>query len=403
MKHENLDNPGESPPRTDLGPDSHATMKAASTGPGSDPRRLRIEDLRDPATAQEALASWDELSPAVLSAIEAHPHLGPRLAMLRAADRHLEQGLGRGQNAGQGAGPDACPSSEELYDYGRGPGYGPLPSAQRAQIERHLLGCEACEAIVETLEVPPPVPLDVPGAYRARVPAPTRSVTPRPSPILPEPVNRPPLRRLPRLAPLAMAASLVAALGLWIVFSPSRNDRPGFPEAPLLRGTTGSALNFPRDRVLRAGPDSLAAFPVLRGAIAFEIDPVAEASTYEVDLRRHGSDAFAADEEILTRLSSPEPMLRAQLALPTGQYTWSARAIVRGLGQELGSRDFEVVEDASLERKLAELADVTEPRRSLDAVRLLHEFGDLSSARAIARTMPESPERDAYLLRTPGR
>jgi hypothetical protein len=163
------------------------------------------------------------------------------------------------------------------------------------------------------------------------------------------------------------------------------------------------ALNFPRDRVLRAGPDSLAAFPVLGGAIAFEIDPVAEASTYEVDLRRHGSDAFAADEEILTRLSSPEPMLRAQLALPTGQYTWSARAIVRGLGQELGSRDFEVVEDASLERKLAELADVTEPRRSLEAVRLLHEFGDLSSARAIVRTMPESPERDAYLLRTPGR
>ena len=53
--------------------------------------------------------------------------------------------------------------------------------------------------------------------------------------------------------------------------------------------------------------------------------------------------------------------------------------------------------------ELLALADRAEPERSLAAVNLLHAKGFLTDARAIARSMPASPERDAYLSRARGR
>ena len=373
-------------------------MKSAPNGPGSSPRPLRIEDLQDVAVAEEALSRWDELEPALLEAIAAHPQHGPRLAMLRRADHWLEVRGGEEWIEGE------CPGSEELYDYGRGPGYGPLPSARRAEIERHLIGCHDCEAIVETLSVPPPVPLESPSlSMRNRVPTPVRAARPTPSPILEEPIERPRFRALARYAPLAMAASLVLALGIWIGILRPGDETRGFPTAPLLRGSSGGPLYYPRERVLQPGPAIAKLFPGLGSVLVFEIEPQADATGYSISIARHGEDAFAVEGEVVAELSGDAPTIRADLDLPPGSYTWTSRVVVRGLSRELGARDFTVVEDPALETELNALRELEEPARSLEAVRILHDRGYVADARAIARAMPASPERDAYLGQVPGR
>jgi hypothetical protein len=376
-------------------------MKAPPNGPGFDPRQLSIEDLRDPGKAEEALAHWDELAPALLTAIETHPQHGPRLAKLRRADRWLAT---RAQTL-RPAGP--CPSPEELYDYGRGPGYGPLSSVRKSEIERHLARCGECEGIVETLATPPPVPLEAPsreevltaGGERPR--SGDRNAADG-SEFGKRPARRR-LRSLPRLVPLLVAASLILALGVWIALIPSGSETLIFPQAPLLRGSSGGPLFFPRDRVLHATAEAKAAFPALAGGLMFEIEPQANATMYRVDVARHGDDAFAAVEQSIVKLESALPFVKATEELAPGHYTWVLRVVVRGLLQEPGARDFEVVEDAELCKQLAELVSRPEPGRSLTAVRMLHEQGYLSDARAIARTMPPSRELDTYLGQVPGR
>jgi len=374
-------------------------MKSAPNGPGSSPRPLRIEDLQDVARAEDALSRWDELDPALLEAIAAHPQHGPRLAMLRRADRWLGKGLGLETIEG------TCPTAEELYDYGRGPGYGPLPSARRAEIERHLVACHECEAHVETLAIPPPVPLDFPSSLpvRNRIPTPVRAARPTPSPILEETVERPRFRALPRYAPLAVAAALVLALGIWIGILPSGSATRGFPTAPLLRGSSGGPLYFPRERVLRPGPEVAKLFPALGRALVFEVEPQPDATAYSIDVARHGEDAFAVEGEVVAELSGDAPTIRSTIELEPGTYTWTSRVVVRGLARELGARDFAIVLDPELETQLGNLRELDEPARSLEAVRILHERGYVADARAIARAMPASPDRDAYLGQVPGR
>lgn len=390
---------GRFAPGTGPTSDSDASMKAAPNGPGFDPRPVRIEDLLDPARAEEALAHWDELDPGLLEAIARHPQHGPRLAMLRRADQWLETRLGSASR------PDACPTAEELYDYGRGPGYGPLPSVRRAEIERHLIRCGECEACVETLATPPPVPLETPSGLPAwnRVPSPLRAVRPSPSPILQEPALKRRIKALPRFVPLAVAASLVLGLGIWIAIIPSGTASLGFPRDPLLRGSSGGPLYFPRERVLNPGYVVVELFPALGSELVFEVEPQPDATAYSIDVARHGGDAFAVEEAVVVQLSGNAPALRTARTLEPGDYTWTARAEVRGLPRELGARDFAVVADAELERRLLELSDRAEPARSLEAVRILHERGYLADARAIARAMPESADRDAYLGQVPGR
>lgn len=395
-------------PAPGIGPasESDASMKAVPNGPpGSVPLPLRIEDLKDLTRAEEALAHWDELDPALLKAITAHPQHGPRLALLQRADRWLEKGRKGQQRSAPARVRGPCPAAEELYDYGRGPGYGPLSSARRAEIERHLVSCGECESHVETLATPPPVPMDLPSGNpaRNRIPAPARSARPTPSPILQEPALKRRFRALPRFAPLAVAASLVLALGIWIAINSSGADTLGFPRAPLLRGSSGGPLYFPRERVLRPGPAVAELFPALGRDLVFEIEAQDDASSYSIDLARHAGDAFAVEEEVLAQLTGNDPTLRATLALEPGGYTWTARVVVRGLPRELGARDFDVVADADLDRRLTDLRDLDELERSLKAVQILHESGYLADARAIAGAMPASPDRDAYLGQVPGR
>ncbi len=118
---------GQGEPEKVPSSESGSTMKAAPNGPLFDPRRMSIEDLADPDRAEQALTHWDEIEPKLLTAIESHPQHGPRLSMLRRADRWLEA---RGPEL-RPAGP--CPTSEELSDFGRGPGFGPLSAHRRSR------------------------------------------------------------------------------------------------------------------------------------------------------------------------------------------------------------------------------------------------------------------------------
>lgn len=373
-KKNGLGEPGRWPPS-----ESGSTMKAAPNGPFFDPRRLSIEDLTDPDRAEEALTHWEELEPNLLTAIESHPQHGPRLTMLRRADRWLEA---HGPELSS-AGP--CPSSEELYDFGRGPGFGPLSSERRREIDLHLRRCAECEGLVESLATPPPVPIEVPSLQSGR--------------------SR--FRRLQRLAPLAAAATVLVSLAIWYAIDHAGTTEAAFPGAPLLRGSSTGTLLFPRDRVLHASEKLRVAFPALDGSLAFELETVAGAEGYEVEVARHGGDAFATEETKLFELAGNGSTLVADptqgSSLGVGEYTWTARAKVRGLDEPLGQRDFAIADDPALTEELLDLSDRAEPGRSLAAVNLLHAKGFLTDARAIARSMPASPERDAYLARARGR
>jgi len=200
---------------------------------------------------------------------------------------------------------------------------------------------------------------------------------------------------------------VLLSVAIWYAVEHAGTSEAAFPGAPLLRGSSTGTLLFPRDRVLHASEKLAAAFPALDGSLAFELDTVAGAEGYEVEVARHGGDAFATEEAKLFELAGSSPTLAADRAqgtgLGVGDFTWTARAKVRGLDEPLGQRDFAIVDDAALTEELLALADRAEPERSLAAVNLLHAKGFLTDARAIARSMPASPERDAYLSRARGR
>ncbi len=79
-----------------------------------------------------------------------------------------------------------------------------------------------------------------------------------------------------------------------------------------------------------------------------------------------------------------------------GHYTWEARATVNGLEQPLGERDFEVLQNEAFLQEL----NGQEARKR---IRSLHAAGYLTDARALARRLPPSSERDSYLGSNPGR
>lgn len=434
--------PAETHPFSGRAADSLAHMNHDSQG-----FRFEPQDLRDPQRAIEALAHWDELDPSTLALLEKHPIHGPRLAMLRAADGWLEDQatrarVGRAPRAVPGGGPSAsgsCPTAEELYDFGRGPGYTPLSHAARVAIDRHLAQCRQCEVLVETLVAPPPAPLDYDyepaaqgnGAEQAHEPAafepanwadvaaaapadapvaligghalatPSRSAGAR-GPIAAPAVEPPRPRPLRRWVPLVAAASLLATAAVWTALSISEPKPLRFPENPLLRGATAGSLLFPRDHVLQPTPELSRIWPAFGQHTTFEIQPEANAQSYWVEVSKHDGSAFGANEN-LWRQPSEAATFSAQNELALGHYTWEAWAIVHGLDQHLGRRDFDVAVDAALIQRLLALEDKSEPERSLEAVCLLHESGYRTDARRIARSMPPSPERDAYLEQVPGR
>ena len=319
----------------------------------------------DDPLALEILAHWDELTPSGLERLERQPVLGPRLARLRRAERWLVE---------RTADP-TCPDADELYDYGRGPGYRPLPPERRHAIEEHLRDCASCETSVETLELSPPLPLALDEAAAVElappaVHAPRRPVTAR------------------RLVALAAGLALV-----WAVFRFGGTPEPGAFDAPLLRGEGPGALLLPQGPVLAPRADD--GWTLFAERPSFELAPVEGATRYWVVLYRHTGSAFDEGDAV-ARLEGDEPRLEASDALVPGHYTWDAWAEVDGLDRSLGARDFHVVDAPELR---AEIAGLSLER----VVEQLQRARFWSDARALARGLPDSPQRDAVLRWTPPR
>jgi hypothetical protein len=130
------------------------------------------------------------------------------------------------------------------------------------------------------------------------------------------------------------------------------------------------------------------------------------AAALRVLVERHAGGALDRGERVASFEGGPGAIELAPeqaAALAPGHYTWEAWALVDGLDVHLGRRDFEVVRDAQLTARLAELERLEEPDRSEALIALLHERGFLGDARALARDLPATPERDAYLRALPGR
>jgi hypothetical protein len=359
------------------------------------------------------LPRYDDLDPVARAGLDRHvaacPVCGPRWALLLEADRWLA--IGEGRSGGR------CPDAEELYDFGRGPGYRPLTVARRDEIDAHVARCASCRDFARTLDAPVPVPWTmVPlrgGAGVDEAPGDEDDSEDLEPPLrtavgVPDPGD---WRRQAWL-PLVAAAAVIAAL---IVLRPDTGDRTAnervasgsegigsvpfaFPSAPVLRGAEHDALLFPRGPVLCAESGAGTAWPLV-----FELEPHAEAESYRVLVSRHAGGAF--DEgTLVAELTGALPRLDAgHLVLDPGHYTFEARAVVRGLERPLGERDFEIVIDAELTTEWNALEGLAEPERGVRRVMLLHERGYLGDARAFARTLAASPERDAYLASTPGR
>jgi hypothetical protein len=224
-----------------------------------------------------------------------------------------------------------------------------------------------------------------------------------------------PVRRGPRRLwiPVAAAAALLIGFGLWWQETHATARRASadlvasavrFPAQPVLRGDAAGSLWFPRDRLLMRVDAKGERHPWF--APRFEIAPLQGATSYRAALQRNEGGAFDHGSTVAT-LRSDSPVLEldanALAALAPGRYTWEAWAQVGGLDTFLGRRDFEAVEDAEVERALTDLDRIAGAERATRILAVLHDHGFLTDARAFARTLPASPERDQYLSDVPGR
>lgn len=389
MNGEHREIPDREDPCQPAASDLEAAMKNTSNGP----RFLPADLQNDPKAAHDALLHWDEQDEQILRLLARHPEHGGRLDTLQRADgwlrrRAADSIVARTQNGDSGPGPDslACPTADELYDFGGGPGAHPLPRERQLAIDRHLAACRACDSLVATLASVPPSPLILgEGPDGAAAPS--------------APVRRFPVRRV--VVPLAAAAAVVLAIGVWRAFSPT-TTRAAWPQAPLLRGETADALLWPRGRVLERSAVVERLVPALAAALPFELAASAGPGEHRLQVFRTAGGAFD-DPALVAEWTSAALASAAPSALGPGHYTWKAWTRERGLDAELGSRDFEVVGDEALLREVAAILDAGGPDAGVRAVALLDARGFRADARALARTLPPSAERDAYLGRIPGR
>ena len=391
-----------SAPQDGAGSDSRTDMGATN-------RQAQEPEAMPPSCASPRMARlllrYDDLDPIARAGLRRHAdtcaECGSRWELFQAADTWLEGAGGQHQVL--------CPETEELYDFGRGPGYGYMSTERRTEIELHVSHCESCADFAGTLASSVPIPWTTDGdsltvQRRTKVTPPIRKRVERKR-------SRPRLRLLPSLervpewVPVAVAAGLMIA----IVFA-TRDGAPSpgevgagspssfYPELPVLRGEESSPLLYPRGNVLADETRFAAPLPP-----SFELTPVDGAELYRIQLRKHAGGAFDVGTE-LSVFEDETPTLSAQLSkLAPGHYTWEAWALVRGLERPLGERDFRVVADAGIAAQWQELESLPEEERGARRVALLHNHGYFGEARTLAESLPASEERDAYLEAWPGR
>lgn len=391
MSTRNPENPDQIEPRSGARADMESSMDRKS----STPRPTRAE-LNDRETADNVLIAWDELDEQLLQMLAEDPERGRRLRKLQDADGWLRA---RATEAALKKGGPAlleCPSSEELYDFGQGPGATGLSQARHDAIDRHLATCRECESLVETLTVPP-VPELILGLPEED--AESEQAIPtwtRPTPI--HPIRRKGPQRLLVGAGLAAAAALVAMIAIQSQSAPEMD----FP-IHKVRGVAGEAILFPRGRVLLPSDEVLKVFPALYGPLEWQVAPVAGASEYKLEISLHEDSAFAGPGTPMSPpITAPHASGKWSGTLVEGEYTVSARALVHGLPEKLGEHDFHAQTDSRLERQLIALKDEPEPKRTLAAITLLDEAKYWNEARALARTLPATHKRDDYLSQIPG-
>jgi len=400
-------NSGKIPEREDPFWASPSEFRAAMKNTSNGPRFLPADLQNDPKAAHDALLHWDMQDEQTLRLLARHPVHGGRLSTLQRADGWLRQSaadsiVARTQNGGNGPGPDPqtildCPNADELFDFaaalhGRSAALAAatLPLDRQLAIDRHLAACAACDGFVATLAAAPPATMLM-GGEEPAVSAPGF----RPAAIA-IPIRRFPVRRL--LVPLAAAAAIVLGIGVWRAFTPT--TKSAWPSAPLLRGETADALIWPRERVLERSATTARFVPALAAATVFELGSAS--GPVRIQLMKTGGGAFDEPEPIAA-WNSETTASAAPVTLAPGHYTWKAWSKERGLEIELGSRDFEVVADEALLGEVSTLLAESDSEAVVRAIALLDARGFRADARALARTLPSSPERDAYLGRSPGR
>lgn len=428
--------------------DVEASMSRDTNGPRhadadhSAPRRTQ-----DGLPREDSLLHWDELDEQLLRMLAEDPVRGQRLRKLVDADDWLRARASDAAKRMPGPPLLVCPPADELYDFGMGPGAASLTEARRTAIDRHLATCRECEGFVASLSSRPPAPVivDASSAHRATgapvsptrltqmiaaaarggsststgtsaaaPSAPATTVTdissaertapavlaaPRVTPAVPSASVR---RRGPMriAAPLAAAAAIVIAV---VNLGDLSGPDPRFPEPILLRGSDAGPVLFPRDRVLVPSDELHALFPSIGAAPMLELEPQADADSYRFEILRQEGGAFGRAVPAAPAIVATTPTVLAQGSLAEGEYVLKAFVSVRGLELPLPTRGFQMRRDAVLDERLREFAGLSAHRRTLAAIGLLDECGYVTDARALARTLPPSPERDRYLARPRGR
>ncbi len=333
-----------------------------------------------PNDLNEALEHWEELDEDSLARLASHPESATKLAALRRIEEWMEAGGLLKASAGgpfdQAQDPSPCPPAEELFDFAR-------TAASNEGIESHLEHCAECAGLIASLAGRPPSPLilgtsdeSTPDEFAPEIPrVGLRPLGPRPS--------WPPLLAAAGLAGLVLIPAL-RGLSIW---TPAET----FPSHALLRGGEQQRMLFPRGKLLAAP----------KGAeIAYELPRAAQADSYRIEIYAHGPGAFERGASLASVGGATAQLAGPQLS--AGLYSWRAFATVRGLETELGSAEFEVIEQPELCKELERVLNSKDSKAKLQLIKRLEQQGLQSDARRLARSLPESAARDEY-LRGPGR
>jgi hypothetical protein len=363
----------------------------------------------------QRLAAGEELAGAFADELAAHSQgcssCSVRLSLVQQAERWLADHASSNRAAVASSTP--CPSAEELYDFGRGPGARGLTQGSERRIQAHLVDCEDCRGLVATLATRPPAPVldagPVADSGLDRASRPRRQVERAPAaPLAAE--EREPARR-PWIAFAAAAAAVAGALYLW---NANRTSHAGaadsvargeiaYPQPKLLRGSLADALLMPHGRVLASlTPGEAGTWQPLH----FQVVPRAGATNYEVVLERTPTSAWKPAEPVAKFHSESAHFdLPADVArtLTPGKYTWEVWARVNGLASSLGRRGFEIVDAPSARETIERGLTMSEPQRSSTILAWLTKNEYEFDAFAYAGSLPRTPERDGFMDAVLGR